>query len=94
MEQFVIKGYDATIHNDWYEGGCDVLIGVIPDGLPQEAYDEDWWADEKIYYYLTEEEFAALKEGDVLNDGEDFTVTKIDKTNPTIFKIDNSELTS
>ena len=87
MKQFDIKGYDATIHNDWYEGGCDVLIGVIPDGLPQDAYNEDWWADEKIYYYLTESEFASLKAGDVLNDGEDFTVTQLDKTDPTIFKI-------
>ena len=87
MKSFTIKGYDATIHNEWYEDGCDVLIGVVPDDLPQEAYDYDWWADEKIYYYLSESEFKELKVGDVLNDGENFTILEIDP-DPTIYEID------
>jgi len=87
MNEFIVEAYAATIHNEWYEDGYDVLIGVVPNDLPQQAYDGDWWADEKIYYYLNKDEFLALKVGDVLNDGEDFTVVKIDKVNPTIFKL-------
>jgi hypothetical protein len=33
----------------------------------------------------------SLKAGDVLNDGEDFTIVEIDKDNPTIFEV-NYEL--
>ena len=88
MPKLIIKAYDALIHSEWYDEGCNVLIGVVDDNLPQEAYDADWWADEKIYYYLTNEEFAELKAGDVLNDGEDFTVTEIDKENPSIFEVE------
>ena len=90
MAKMIIKAYDTVIENDWYEGGADVLIGVVQGEHPDEAY-WDCWADEKIYFYLDPEEFDALKVGDVLNDGEDFTVVEIDKDNPRIFEIEYNE---
>ena len=86
----IIKGYDAVIQNEWYEDGASVLIGVVEDGHPDEAY-FDCWADEKIYFYLSEEEMDRLKVGDTLNDGEDFTIVEIDKDNPHIFEIEYEE---
>ena len=79
-----VKCYDTVIQNEWYEDGASVLIGVLEDEHPEEAF---WgWLDEKIYFYLTPSEFASLKVGDVLNDGEDFTIVEIDKDNPHIFE--------
>jgi hypothetical protein len=89
MPTLKIKAYDAVIHNEWYEDGASVLIGVVDGDHPEEAY---WgWLDEKVYFYLDPEEMANLKVGDVLNDGEDFTIVEIDKDNPTIFEV-NYEL--
>lgn len=89
MPTIKIKAYDAVIRNEWYENGASVLIGVVDGDHPEEAY---WgWLDEKVYFYLDPEEMANLKVGDVLNDGEDFTIVEIDKDNPTIFEV-NYEL--
>jgi hypothetical protein len=88
MPKLKIKAYDAVIHNEWYEDGASVLIGVIEKGHPDNAFSHEWWMDEKIYYYILEEEMQSLKAGDVLNDGEDFTILEIDKENPTIFEVD------
>ncbi len=90
MPKIIIKAYDTVIHNEWYEDGASVLIGVIEKGHPEDAY-YDNWADEKIYFYLTEEEMRSLKVGDVLNDGEDFTIVEIDKDNPCIFDVEYGE---
>lgn len=86
MPKMTIKAYSVGIQNDWYEDGATVLIGVVEDGHPEDAY-FDSWVDEKIYYYLTSEEMANLKVGDVLNDGEDFTITEIDPE-PTLFEVE------
>jgi hypothetical protein len=88
--KMTIKGYHAVISSDWLGDGSAVLIGVVEDGHPCEAYfDSD--ADERIYFYLSEEELANLKVGDVLNDGEDFTIVEIDKDEPHIFEIEYDE---
>jgi hypothetical protein len=87
MPKIIIKAYDTVIHNEWYEDGASVLIGVIEEGHPEDAY-YDNWADEKIYYFLSQKELDALKIGDVLNDGEDFTILEIDKENPHIFEVE------
>lgn len=87
MPKILIKAYDTVIQNEWYEDGASVLIGVADrDDHPEEAF---WgWADEKIYFYLDPEEMANLKVGDVLNDGEDFTIVEIDKDNPHIYEVE------
>jgi hypothetical protein len=84
MPRMIIKGYEATIQNDWYEDGASVLIGVVNAEHPEEAF-EQCWADERIYFYVSSYEMSNLKVGDVLNDGEDFTIVDIDKSNPHIF---------
>lgn len=86
MRKITIKAYDVVIQNEWYEDGAAVQLGVVEDGHPYDAH-WDSWADEKIYFYLTPEEFAALAVGDVLNDGEDFTIVEIDRE-PTIYEFD------
>lgn len=86
MKTMKIQAYDVVIQNDWYEDGAAVLIGVAEEGHPDEAY-WDSWADEKIYFFLTADEFAALKVGDVLNDGEDFTIVEIDRQ-PTTYEVE------
>ena len=91
MTKFTIKAYSAIIHSDWYDNGCSVLIGVVPDDLPVQAWDTEWWADDRIYFYLSQSQFDAVKAGDVLNDGEDFTVTEIDKTDPQLFETEYEE---
>ena len=93
MPKMIIKGYDAVIHNDWYEDGASVLIGVAEEGHPEEAY-YDSWADERIYFFLTQDQMASLKVGDTLNDGEDFTIVEIDKENPHIFEVEYEEATN
>jgi hypothetical protein len=90
MPTIKIKAYDAVISCDWLGDGASVLLGVAEDGHPEDAY-FDSWADEKIYFFLTGQEMESLKAGDVLNDGEDFTIVEIDKDNPTIFEV-NYEL--
>ena len=86
MPRMSVKCYDTVIHNDWYEDGASVLIGVVDGDHPDEAY---WgWLDEKVYFYLDPEEMANLKVGDVLNDGEDFTIVEIDKDNPHFYEVD------
>ena len=89
MPKLNIKAYNTVITCDWLGDNVSVLLGVVEN----ENEHEDWWeyatgADEKIYYYLTEEEMQALKVGDVLNDGEDFTIVEIDKENPYIFNVE------
>jgi len=82
-----IKAYNAVIDCNWLGDGASILIGVVEEGHPDCAhFDSD--ADSKIYYYLTEAEMAALKAGDVLNDGEDFTIVEIDKNDPNIFEVE------
>ena len=86
MPTVKIKAYDAVISCDWLGDDASVLLGVASD------YECEWWEyddglDSKIYYYLTEEEMANLKAGDVLNDGEDFTIVSIDKDNPSEYEI-------
>jgi hypothetical protein len=90
MPTIKIKAYDAVISCDWLGDGANVLLGVAEEGHPEDAY-FDSWADEKIYFFLTAQEMQSLKAGDVLNDGEDFTIVEIDKNNPTIFEV-NYEL--
>jgi len=78
MKTMLIKGYHAVINSNWSGDGASVLLGVCEEGHPDEAL-FDSHADERIYFYLTAEELANLKVGDVLNDGEDFTIVEIDK---------------
>lgn len=93
MRKFTIKAYHAVISCDWLGEGSDVLLGVDEDAP------EDWWdkygelydLDSKIYFYLTTQEMADLKVGDVLNDGDDFTIVEIDKDNPRVFEIEYEE---
>ena len=90
MPKFTIKAYRAVITCDWLGNDVDVLLGV------EENAPEDYWEymsdlDEKIYYYFTPEEFADLKAGDILNDGEDFLIVSIDKENPQIIEIEYQE---
>lgn len=87
MPNMTIKAYDTVIQNEWYEDGASVLIGVIDGDHPEEAF-EECWADEKIYFYVSSEEMENLKSGDVLNDGENFTIVEIDKDNPHIFEVE------
>ena len=89
MNKMIIKAYETEIHNEWYEDGATVLIGVVEEGHPDEAY-YDSYADERIYFYITAEELENLKAGDVLNDGEDFTIVEIDKENPHIWEVEYS----
>ena len=90
MRTMLIKGYDAVIDCNWLGDGASILIGVVEDGHPDDAYfDSD--ADSKIYYYLTAEEMTNLKVGDVLNDGEDFTIVSIDKDSPCTFWVEYDE---
>jgi hypothetical protein len=63
---------------------------VVEEGHPDEAY-FDTYADERIYFYLTAEEMDNLKVGDVLNDGEDFTIVEIDKNDPHVWEIEYEE---
>jgi hypothetical protein len=89
MPKMEIKAYEVFIKSEWYEDGASVLIGVVDGDHPEEAY---WgWLDEKVYFYLDPEELANLKVGDVLNDGEDFTIVEIDKDNPHFYEV-NYEL--
>jgi hypothetical protein len=90
MKTIKVTVYEAVIDCDWYGNATEVLLGVVPDT------DDDWWEyadwlDSKVYYYLTEEEMAKLKAGDVLNDGEDFTIIEIDKDNPTTYEVNYEE---
>ena len=86
MPKMEIKAYEVFIKSEWYEDGAYVLIGVEEDGHPEYA---SWecYADERIYFYVSAEEMANLKVGDVLNDGEDFTILEIDPE-PTIYEVD------
>lgn len=90
MPKFTIKAYHAVISCDWLGDGVEVLLGVEEDA-PEDWWESSYGLDEKIYYYLTEEEMADLKAGDVLNDGEDFTIVEIDKNDPQIFEIEYYE---
>ena len=90
MPKMIIKAYDTVIDSDWTGDGASVLIGVVEEGHPDEAY-FDTYADEKIYFYLTSEEMNNLKVGDVLNDGEDFTIVEIDKNDPHVWEIEYEE---
>jgi hypothetical protein len=84
MPTIKIKAYEVKIESEWYDEGAYVLIGVEEDGHP-ECASWDSYADNKIYFYLSAEEMANLKVGDVLNDGEDFTILEIDPE-PTIYE--------
>ena len=90
MAKMKIWAYEAEIKSEFYEDGTTVLLGVDEEGHPDYAVWE-CYADEKIYFYLSAEELANLKVGDVLNDGEDFTIMAIDKDNPHIFEIEYDE---
>jgi hypothetical protein len=90
MFKFTIKAYHAVITCDWLGDNADVLLGVEVNA-PDDWWESSYGLDEKIYFYLTQEEMDALKAGDVLNDGEDFTVVEIDKENPQIFTIEYEE---
>ena len=86
----LIKGFHAVINSDCTGDGASILFGVVEDGHPDDVYfDSD--ADSKIYFYLTAEELANLKVGDVLNDGEDFTIVEIDKDSFYSFWIEYDE---
>lgn len=85
-----IKGYRAIISSDCYGDGS-VLIGVVEKGHPCDAYFDSDDADSEIYFYLSDEDMANLKVGDVLNDGEDFTIVEIDKDEPFIFEVEYDE---
>lgn len=87
MPKMTIKAYETVINCDWLGEESQVLIGVEEEGHPEYACWESA-VDEKIYFYLTADEMANLKVGDVLNDGEDFTIVDIDKDNPIIFEIE------
>jgi hypothetical protein len=86
MPKMEIKAYEVFIKSEWYEDGAYVLIGVEEDGHPEYA---SWecYADERIYFYVSAEEMANLKVGDVLNDGEYFTILEIDPE-PIIYEVD------
>jgi hypothetical protein len=86
MPKMEIKAYEVLIKSEWYEEPTHVLLGVAEDGHPYDAY-WDSYADERIYFYVSAEEMANLKVGDVLNDGEDFTILEIDPE-PTIYEIE------
>jgi hypothetical protein len=90
MKTMKIKAYDAVISCDWSGDGTSVLLGVAEDGHPEDAY-FDSWADKKIYFFLTEQEMQSLKAGDVLNDGEDFTILSIEKDDPTVYEVEYEE---
>ena len=90
MKTMQIKAYHAVINCDWLGDGAEVLLGLQEEGHPEYALWESY-ADERIYFYLSPEEMANLKVGDVLNDGEDFTIVEIDKENPTIYEINYDE---
>jgi len=90
MRTMLIKGYHAIINSNWTGDGASILFGVVEDGHPDDVY-FDSEADSKIYFYLTAEELNNLKVGDVLNDGEDFTIVEIDKDDPCHFFIDYDE---
>lgn len=90
MLKLKIKAYETVINSDWTGNGARVLIGVVQGDYPDE-YFWDNWADNKIYYYLEPEEMENLKVGDVLNDGEDFTIVSINKDQPIIYEIKYSE---
>ena len=90
MKTIKVTVYDTVIDCDWYGKETEVLLGVVSDA------DAEWWEyadwlDSKVYFYLTEEEMANLKEGDVLNDGEDFKIISIDKDNPTTYEVQYEE---
>ena len=87
MPKMTIKIYETVIENSWYEGGATVYLGVEEEGHPDYAVWE-CAVDETIYYYLTPQEMTDLKVGDVLNDGEDFTIVAIDKENPQIVEVE------
>lgn len=87
MPKMTIKAYETVIKCDWLGEDAQVLIGVEEEGHPEDACWESA-VDEKIYFYISKEEMANLKIGDVLNDGEDFKIIDIDKENPIIFEID------
>ena len=89
MKTMQIKAYEVFIKSEWYEDGAFVLIGVADENHPYDCY-WDSYADERIYFYLNAEEMANLKVGDVLNDGEDFTILEIDPE-PTIYEIEYDE---
>jgi len=88
--KITIKAYETVIDCDWLGDGASVLIGVAEEGHPCEAY-FDSFADERIYFYLDEEEMANLKIGDVLNDGEDFKIVEINKEHPHVWEIEYDE---
>ena len=90
MLKFTIKAYSATITCDWLGDDVSVLLGVEIDA-PDDWWEDSYGLDEKIYFYLTQEEMDQLKAGDVLNDGEDFTIVEIDKENPQIFVLEYHE---
>jgi hypothetical protein len=91
MPKITIKAYETVINSDWTGDGARVLIGVVVQGDYPDEYFWDNWADDRIYYYLEPEELANLKVGDVLNDGEDFTIVSIDKDAPRIFEVEYEE---
>jgi hypothetical protein len=88
MPKMEIKAYEVKIKSEWYDEGAYVLIGVEDEGHPDYAVWESH-ADERIYFYVSAEEMANLKVGDVLNDGEDFTILEIDPE-PTIYEVEYS----
>ena len=90
MLKLIIKAYETVIDSNWSGKGARVLIGVVQGDTPDE-YFWDNYVDEKIYYYLEPDEMATLKVGDVLNDGEDFTIVSIDKDTPRIFDVEYEE---
>ena len=73
MPKMTIKAYETVIKCDWLGEDAQVLIGVEEEGHPEDACWESA-VDEKIYFYISKEEMANLKIGDVLNDGEDFKI--------------------
>ena len=86
MLKMQIKAYEVFIKSQFYDEGAYVLIGVAEEGHPYDAY-WDSYADARIYFYVSAEEMANLKVGDVLNDGEDFTILEIDPE-PTIYEVE------
>lgn len=89
MATVKITAYDAIVNCDWLGEGAQIQLGVVEEGHPHDAH-WDSYADEKIYFYLTYYEFEALKVGDVLNDGEDFTIVEINKQEPTVYEVQYS----
>jgi hypothetical protein len=90
MLKLNIKAYETVINSNWTGNNAAVLIGVVQGNYPSE-YFWDNWADNRIYYYLELEEMEILKVGDVLNDGEDFTIVSINKDQPSIYEIEYLE---